>query len=185
MPFVYVTGISGAGKSAVCEELQRRGYDAHDTDREGNAVWVNRDTGEVTAKETGLDARTPGWLGQHDWRVVPERVQELASGARGRLVFLCGSTGNENEVWHLFSRTIYLSIDGDTLRHRLETRTTNDFGKSPHELAAVLEWHRVGEDEYRGFGAAIVDATRPLAKVVDDVVRIAESATDGNEPRGN
>jgi hypothetical protein len=41
VPLVYVTGISGAGKSAVCHELKRRGYEAHDTDEENNAVWVN------------------------------------------------------------------------------------------------------------------------------------------------
>jgi predicted ATPase len=28
MPLVYVTGGSGVGKSAVCGELRRRGYDA-------------------------------------------------------------------------------------------------------------------------------------------------------------
>ena len=175
MPLVYVTGISGAGKSAVCDELQRRGYDAHDTDREGNAVWVNHETGEITAKAAGLDDRPPSWLDHNDWRMVPERVQDLAARASGRLVFLCGSTSNENEVWHHFSRTIFLSIDEQTLRRRLSTRTTNDFGKSAHELAAILEWHKVGDDDYRSFGAVVVDATRPLTDVVDEVLRIAAS----------
>jgi putative ribosome biogenesis GTPase RsgA len=32
MPLIYVTGPSGAGKSTVCNELLRRGYEAHDTD---------------------------------------------------------------------------------------------------------------------------------------------------------
>ena len=71
------------------------------------------------------------------------------------------------------STVIYLAIDEPTLRLRLDTRTSNDFGKSPHELAAIFGWHKVGVDQYRSFGADIVDATRPLSDVVDDVIDIA------------
>ena len=173
MSLVYVTGVSGAGKSSVCEELRRRGYEAHDTDRDGNAAWVNRETGEVTAIGAGANERPPRWLAQHEWRVVPARVEELVARATERLAFLCGATANEQEVWHLFSAVIYLAIDEATLRLRLGTRTSNDFGKSPHELAAILEWHKVGVDRYRSFGAVIVDATQPLRNVVDDVIDIA------------
>ena len=67
---------------------------------------------------------------------------------------------------------IYLAIDRQTLRRRLASRTTNDFGKSPNELRAILGWHEVGDDEYRRLGAAIVDATRPLDEVVDHVLSI-------------
>jgi uridine kinase len=175
MPLVYVTGISGAGKSAVCDELQRRGHAAHDTDREGNAVWIDRNTGAVATNDDGFPDRPVGWLAQHEWRMVPERIRYLATRAEDQIVFLCGSTANEDEVWNVFSSTIYLSIDEKTLRHRLETRTTNSFGKSPDELAAILEWHKVGEAQYRAFGSTIVDATRPLSDVVDDVIALAAS----------
>lgn len=170
MPLVYVTGVSGAGKSAVCDELTRRGYEAEDTDRGENAVWVNRKSGAVTTPRAVPDVRPPDWLEEHEWRVVPSKIEALAEGAGGRMVFLCGSAANENEVWHLFSRVIYLAIDEQTLRRRLVSRTTNDFGKSSNELEAILSWHKVGEDEYRRFGASIVDATRPLHEVVDDIL---------------
>jgi dephospho-CoA kinase len=170
VPLVLVTGISGSGKSAVCDELKRRGFDAHDTDSEGNAVWVRRATGEVNATPAAPPVRSPEWLAAHEWRVVVDTVEALAERAGDQAVFLCGSTANEEEVWHLFSRVIYLSIDTETLRRRVASRTTNDFGKAEHELAAILAWHSAGEDAYRRFGAVIVDATRPLAQVVDDVL---------------
>ena len=130
----------------------------------------NRTTGEVTAVAGAADRRRPGWLDDQEWRVVPNKVQALAARAGDRLVFLCGSTANEDEVWHLFSRVIYLVIDEQTLRDRLASRTSNDFGKTPTELAAILSWHQVGEADYVGFGAAIVDATVPLRDVVDHVL---------------
>jgi len=77
MPLVYVTGLSGTGKSAVCRELKRRGYEAHDTDEEGNAVWVNRETGEVTAAAGAADRSRPGWLDDQEWRIVPSKVHAL------------------------------------------------------------------------------------------------------------
>ena len=42
---VWVTGNSGAGKSTVCAELQRRGELAVDADWEGYSHWVDRVSG--------------------------------------------------------------------------------------------------------------------------------------------
>jgi hypothetical protein len=142
MPLVLVTGISGSGKSAVCAELKRRAYEAHDTDQDGNAVWVNRKTGEVTAMSAAPNVKSAEWLDEQAWSVVPERVEALAERA----------------------------IDSQTLRHRVESRTDNDFGKAPSELEAILSWRNIGEDQYRQFGAVVVDATRPLHQVVSEVL---------------
>ena len=156
---------------------------AHDTDQDENAVWVNRKTGEVTAVANAADRGRPGWLDDQEWRVVPSRVQALVGRAADRLVFLCGSTANEDEVWHLFSRVIYLAIDEPTLRDRLTSRTSNDFGKTPWELEAILSWHQVGEADYERFGAVIVDATLPLHDVVDKVLEAAAGAGTGKTVR--
>jgi broad-specificity NMP kinase len=173
MPVVYVTGLSGSGKSAVCDELNRRGHEAHDTDRDGIAEWVNRTTGAVIAAVDATERGAPGWLGEHEWRVVPSKVQAIVEGAGDRLAFLCGSTANEEEMWHLFSRVIYLAIDEPTLRDRLASRTSNDFGKSPEELAAILHWHKIGVGASLRSGAVVISATLPLDEVVDQIVEAA------------
>jgi dephospho-CoA kinase len=174
VPLVLVTGISGTGKSAVCDELCQRGYDAHDTDGEGNAVWVHRQTGEVIAAADGLH-RSESWLAERDWRLVRSKVEALARRGESQLVFLCGATANENEVWDLLSQVIYLAIDEQTLRRRLASRTSNDFGKAPNELAAILEWHKDLEVNYRRLGVHVIDATLPLDEVVDQVIEAASA----------
>ena len=97
--------------------------------------------------------KPPDWLEGHEWRVVASKVDALAKRADRRTVFLCGSTANDDEVWHLLSRVICLAIDGQTLRRRLASRTTNDFGKSPDELQAIVSWHEVADEQYRRLGA--------------------------------
>jgi shikimate kinase len=170
VPLVYITGISGAGKSAVCHELKSRGYEAHEMDQEDNAVWVNRKTGEVTPMADAPAVKPDTWLEEQEWRVVRRKVEALAQRAHRRIVFLCGTTANENEVWDLFSRVIYLAIDEPTLRRRLASRTSNVFGKRPNELEAILLWHKIGEADYQRFGAVTIDATLPLHEVVDNVL---------------
>jgi hypothetical protein len=54
----------------------------------------------------------------------------------------------------LVPRVIYLAIDEPTIRNRLASRTSNDFGEASQELEAILSWHKVGEADYLRFGAA-------------------------------
>ena len=175
---MLVTGISGAGKSTVCDALHARGYEAHDIDLDGNAAWINRQTGRSWPPDQRPDTGAPDWFEQYEWRVVPEKVEALAARARDQLIFLAGMASNGHEVWHLFSRVIYLSIDEPTLRRRIESRTTNDFGRTSNELAAILEWHEFAERQHRQAGATIIDATLPSDRVVDAVLEA--SLEEGN-----
>jgi hypothetical protein len=69
---------------------------------------------------------------------------------------------------------ICLTVDDDTLRDRLLTRTSNSFGKHPEELAAALEANADAEAAYRRLGATIVvDGRRPLPEVADAILAAA------------
>mgnify|MGYP001608348672 CR=1 FL=1 len=64
-----------------------------------------------------------------------------------------------------------LEVDTITLERRLDERPADEFGADPDERALVLRLHRTGQDRpARGIG---LDATRPLALVVDELVRRA------------
>ena len=75
--------------------------------------------------------------------------------------FLCGSAENEEVVGHLFDHMICLVADNETIRNRLETRTTIAFGKHPEELAAALGWNDDAEARYQRLGATISTARGP------------------------
>jgi hypothetical protein len=143
-----VEGLSGAGKSSVYEELIRRGYKAVSTDR----AWKHRDY--------------PMWH-QH------KAVGELES-LEPEVLFVCGSSRNRDRFLPYFTKVFNLSIDDDTMRHRLRERTNNDFGKQPEEVELMLRLNRSDE---KPAGAIDVDATQPLDQVVDELLRLANCRT--------
>jgi len=166
---VWITGVSGTGKSTVRVELATRGYQSFDTDEDGIAVWRRRTTG-AEVYDPGDGNHPDTWLQDHCWTINRPRVEQLARMARDEVVFLCGSVENEDEVWELFDIVICLVLDESTLRERLAGRTTNQFGKAPGELDVILGWNRTIEATYQGFGAVVVNADQALTDVVDEIL---------------
>jgi hypothetical protein len=114
----------------------------------------------------------------HEWRLSAERIgllSEEAARSGGRL-FLCGGADGDRAAWHLFDKVLALVADVPTFTQRIAGRT-NELGKAPDELAAILGWHAGYEAAYRRFGEVIIDARQPLDQVVDQV--LAESARTG------
>jgi len=175
MTLVYITGTPGAGKTVVRDELQRRGYTAYDTDEDGLAHYYNTETNELVHKHMSAEARTEEWRKTHAWKVPRSAVEKLHAEAANKLIFLSGVVANDfDELWDVFDKVIALTIDETTLRHRITTRTTGDYGKNAHEFASLLAWQKTAMDKYRKRGAVIIDATQPLDRVVDEIIRITK-----------
>lgn len=176
MSLIYITGISGSGKSSVCKELLRRGYKAYDTDKDGIAYFYNNRTNRPIVGRVSVEERTPDWRSSHTWKASRETIEKLADGAKGNIVFLCGVTANDtDELWDLFSQVFALVIDEPTLHHRIATRISNDFGKNPHEFADLLRWQQTAADDYKKHGAMLIDASQSIEKVADEILANVKS----------
>jgi dephospho-CoA kinase len=169
MPLFYITGISGSGKSTITSELKRLGYEAYDID--DMASWYNEVTGEFEL-DNWLDSvnRTGEFYKTYSWKVPREKVEAITKSDAGKTIFLSGSVANENELVELFDKVFALAIDDDTLRHRLLTRTNNNYGKNPAELRQSLEWNNGITDKYKSSGYIIMDATRSVDSVVNEII---------------
>src|ERR1700722_17887478 len=117
MALIYITGIAGSGKSAAQKELQQRRYEAYDVDEPGIGAAYNRQTGEVVGVPDAQE-RSEQWFSEHTWKMNIKVVEELKSRSLHNTIYLCGRAANENEVWQLFDRVVYLDIDDTTLRRR-------------------------------------------------------------------
>lgn len=156
-----IDGLSGTGKSTLCDELARRGYHAVDAD----ATFAY--SGDpVTGAPSDVDSRS-------NWIWDGRKLRAFATGSHAGPVFVCGGAMNQDQFADLFAKRFMLRVDSETMRHRLLTRTNNDFGKDPADLAEQLELNLHVAEEARRIGSILIDATRPIDQVADDIVQMA------------
>jgi shikimate kinase len=167
---IFVTGISTSGKSTVASELQKRGYEAYDTEHNGISAWYNKQSGNRAAEFGEMPERTQEWLGQHEWLISAKWVAEIAAKAEHKPIFLCGGSSNEPEIRDMCQKVIWLKTDEATIRKRVVIPRDHDYGTKPHELAAAIKSNRQKEAEYTAISAIMVDATQPIGRVVDEIL---------------
>ncbi len=117
-----IDGVSGAGKTAVCTELQRRGYQAIDGDRE-LAYQGDPDTGHPT---DGLKhEHSATFISEHHiWDV--EKVNALVANQEEAVTFFCGGSKNSSKYIALFDGVFVLAVDLDTSLRRIDERVALD-----------------------------------------------------------
>ena len=154
-----VEGVSATGKTSVCRELSRRGYEAINGDRE-LAYQGDPETGEATDTADH---------DHHIWDVglVRARVADPHAPA----TFFCGGSRNFRKFLDLFDQVFVLDIDIDTLHQRLDERPQDEWGSKSSERDLIVRLHRSKEDIPRV--GVVIDASRPLPDVVDEILRAA------------
>ena len=151
-----IEGVSGTGKTSVCQELRRRGYIAINGDRE-LACQGAPTTGE----------KTEGRCHEHHiWDV--EKVRRLAANQGDEATFFCGGSRNFKQFIDLFDAIFILDIDADTLNERLDSRPDDDWGKRKSERELIQRLHATKQDTPSS--GIVIDATRPLVSVVDEIL---------------
>lgn len=174
MALIYITGIPGVGKSTIQHELVRRGYEAFDIDQPRFGGPTNLVTGEPVTMPAISD-RPKEWFEQHEWRVSRDAVEELKQQSENKLIFLCGTTTTEHLIWDLFDAVLYLQVDEQTLRTRLEKRQGNDFGKTEDEVQIILSRFHEAEEALRHLDVTMIDATGTLHDTVKQIETFIEN----------
>ncbi|HEV2528844.1 MAG TPA: AAA family ATPase [Thermomicrobiales bacterium] len=158
---VLITGISGTGKSTVIERIAAAGHRAVDLDGPEWSHVVAVDGDELT-----------GIGGGEDWVWREDHVRELLADEAGDLLFVSGTSPNQGQFYERFDAVILLSCAPDVMVDRLATRTTNDFGKRPNELARIMAIRNEIEPLLRRGATHEIDTASPLDDVVAAIIRI-------------
>jgi shikimate kinase len=152
---VLITGMSGTGKSTVIRELRRLGYKTVDTD--WDPKW------EHPPAEAGDG---PGWL----WR--EDRIGELLETEDAETLFVSACVENQSKFYPRFDHVVLLTASPELTRERLARRTTNPYGRWPHEVAEVLRFKASVEPLLRRAATVEIDSAAPLAEVVGRLVSL-------------
>ena len=148
---MLLTGMSGTGKSSLVRELRRRGFSAHDADDDGFAE--------------------PDAAGAWHWRT--DKVAELFASSGEDPLFFAGCSDEQAQFqWDLY---VLLTAPEEVIVERLETRTTNAFGKSAEERERVLADLRDIEPMLRRSADVVIDTNKALADVTEALLAVLAS----------
>jgi len=140
---VLLTGMSGTGKSALVEELRRRGHLAYDADDDGFSA--------------------PRADGRSGWRA--DKVADLLAREREGLLFFAGCSEEQRDL--PFDYRVLLTAPRSVLVERLRTRTSNAYGRDFAELAQVFADLDEVEPLLRRSADLVLDTTVPVRELAD------------------
>ncbi|WP_080780380.1 AAA family ATPase [Chryseobacterium phocaeense] len=119
MRSIYITGMSGTGKSSVIQSLSEKGFTAIDTDY---GDW----------KELSVSGDTQEWL------LKEEKIKKLLSKPLTSPVFIAGCCSNQVALYPFFDYILLLSASLETILERISRRTSNPYGQLPHERNEII-----------------------------------------------
>jgi len=139
-----IDGVSCSGKTTVCNELERRGFQVVHGDEE-LAYWSDLTTGEPVT-DTADECRT--WL----WDV--QKVRELAADKSQAITFFCGGSRNSHQFRGLFETAFVLEIDEQTLNRRLAAPPKTLLASTPPRRSGLssTKFSSTPSKESRGIG---------------------------------
>jgi len=169
---ILLTGIAGSGKSAVCAALARLGHPAFDIeDVDGLFTMYDKATGRPFVDYDNDDLAK---VERGSWICDKEKLKELIDQNSARVTFYCGVASNQDEIWPMFDQVILLRAAPATIRHRLATRTSNDFGRTAEVQDRVLGYQDWWEQKAIKQDALVIDADRPLSEVTAEIITMIE-----------
>lgn len=164
---IFITASSGVGKSAVIEELAKRGYTALDAD--DRQLKLTR----LQVKATGEVVDWPkGYIdwSKYTWNADKYRLEELL--ASDKTVFLCGLLGNQEELYHYFDKLIALTIEPKEHERRLRTRPKREVGDDEKNIVRRLERYSMHMQKFIESGFVRIDNSGTVNQTVDEILRV-------------
>ena len=156
-----ITGRPGSGKTTVIQELQRRDYQAFNTD----------DMPEVTRLEEQATGRAVPWPDSAvDWKKYIWNWQE--DGLRKLLslegdIFIGAIVGNQKEFYSLFDKIFALTISAETLRQRLDSHAHPRMTAEKDRAIAV---HGQKQARFEEQGLILIPADGSVDGIIDNIL---------------
>lgn len=157
-----IEGVSATGKTTVCDELLLRGY---------HAIHGDRTLAYQGDPETGVPL--DGFMHEHHiWDI--DRVKSLVADQSNNMSFFCGGSRNFYRFIKLFDVVFVLEADIGAVIKRLSARPEDEFGGKANERELVAQFHATKEGIPKN--GVSIDASKPLAKVVDEILSKCKQA---------
>jgi dephospho-CoA kinase len=165
---IFITGISGTGKTTIENTLNSNGIYSIGIDEWPNlCFWKNKTTGEKVEYEAKLDKT---FIDAHDW-ICDIKILKNLLEQNERIIVVLGSSSNQNDFLNLFDKILLLQCKPETFIKRIIERKDNDFGKDKSAQELILSWYEEFENNLLKKGAVPINTDKPLKKVVENIMK--------------
>lgn len=159
---ILITGMSGAGKTTICHALADLGYETYNLDNVENLFSMQ----EIESKEPVKcwDSTNLDWVKSVEWHCDEVQLQRIITNQQNAIAFYCGDASNIVELLSLFTKKILLTIPKEIAKHRLSTRTDNDWGQAKEVQDFLIERSIKKNEELLSKGCHCVDVAKISAE---------------------
>jgi dephospho-CoA kinase len=166
MKKVYITGISGTGKTTIANLLKEKGIKSYSIDEvRGLCCWKNKVDGTKVAYEAKLDR---AFIDSHVWMCNIGQLKDLVN--QEGMVVVLGLAENQNEFLPLFDKVIVLQCRPETFLKRILARKDNVFGQDETAQKYLLNTYEKFESEMLKNGAVAINVEDSLDMVVRKII---------------
>jgi broad-specificity NMP kinase len=167
---IYITGISGTGKSAIVKELKKKGVFAFDIEEiKGLCFWTDKKTGKK-AKDY---SPSKSWLEKHDWICDTKKLKKILKSNK-KVLIATGITGNQDEYLNMFDKIFLLQSPPHILEKRMSARHKkpgeNNFGQYKDERNFALSQLKKFNTKMINKGAIPINSNTNISKVADKIM---------------
>ena len=164
---VYITGVSGTGKTTIANLLSQKGIKAYSLDEvPGLCHWVNKIDGKIVNYEAKLDRE---FIESHSWICNIEKLKQLIN--QNESVVILGLADNQEEFLSFFDKIILLQCKPETFLNRIKERADNPFGQDKSAQEYLLDTYKAFEQKILENGAIAVNTEDPTQMVIEKIVK--------------
>jgi broad-specificity NMP kinase len=165
MKKVFITGISGTGKTSIAQALRGKGINAFDMDMYDLCYWVNINDGIRVDYEAVLNR---DFIDSHMWVCDVEKLKSMLNSDED--VVMLGHPENYQEILPLFDKFILLHCEPETFLKRIMAREDNDFGKDETAQQHLLDTYKEFENNMLSRGATPINVEGSKEEVVQKII---------------
>lgn len=164
---MYITGISGTGKSTLVKEFRKLGKVVIEID--DYSRWHHKESGHQVH---GILEFNKEFLNTHEWLTNIDELKETFDKTRDKDIFVFGLVGKLKENLNLFDKIILLTCSTETAFKRIDQRNDNDFGKNNDTKEWIKSWKDDFEKEWTDLGAIPVSVEDSIEVVTQNILKI-------------
>jgi len=163
---VIITGVSGSGKTTVCRELIRLGYNAIDLDDIDGLYFIRHiSSGKIVSGPLIL---TLEFVKQHIMLCNDREMKKIILENSDNLVFYCGNLFEADHVYAMFKRIYLLKVSDKLQIDRLEIRPDN-FWKNLEVQKWLLQCKKKLEDIICQQNPILINADKNIEEIMEDI----------------